>query len=253
MNPFEVVVLGASGTYPQPDKAATGYLLRSGGFHIWMDAGSGTFANLQRHTDPQGLHAVMISHLHIDHILELFSFYYALRFSAGSQGPRGLQVFAPAGAEAHLSQLVSPTGADGFGGYFKFRTVRSGDKISLEPFIFSFLRSIHPVECLSMRVEAGGRTLVYTSDTGWNDELVEFSRGADVLIAEASMQAPNPIMAQVHMTAEEAGSLAEKAGVGRLVLTHIVPGLDPNLSLEQASKEFHGEVIVATDNAVIEV
>lgn len=251
--PFEVVVLGASGTYPQPDGACTGYLLRSGGYHIWVDAGSGTFANLQRHTDHHALHAVMISHLHIDHILELYSLYYALRFGAGGLGPRGLQVFAPAGAEAHLQQLVSPTGPDGFGGYYDFQTVRSGDKIGLEPFVFSFLRSIHPVECLSMRVEAAGRTLVYTSDTGWNDELVEFSRGADVLIAEASLQAPNPAMAQVHLTAAQAGSLAEKAAVGRLVLTHIVPGLDPNVSLEQAATQFHGEILLATDNAVIEV
>lgn len=248
-----MVVLGASGTYPKPDGACTGYLLRSGGHHIWMDAGSGTFANLQRHTDPNSLKAVMISHLHIDHILELYSLYYAIRFGAGGQGPRGLQIFAPARAEAHLQQLVSPTGPDGFGGYYDFKTVRSGDKISLEPFVFTFLRSVHPIECLSMRVQASGRTLAYTSDTGWNDELIEFSRGADVLIAEASLQAPNPAMTQVHLTAEQAGSLAEKAGVGRLVLTHIVPGLDPNVSLEQASTQFHGEILLAIDNAVFEV
>lgn len=251
--PLQVVVLGASGTYPQPGGACTGYLLHSGDYRVWLDAGSGTFANLQRHMDFHDLTAIVISHLHVDHILELYSLYYALRFGPGSKGPKGLEVFAPAAAEAHLAQLISPTGPEGFGGFFTFRPVRSGDKISIEPFTFSFLRSVHPVECLSMRVEVGECSLVYTSDTGWSDELVEFARGADVLIAEASMQEVNPAMSQVHLTAEEAGSLAIEADVGRLVLTHIVPGLDPNLSLQQASARFGGEILLATDNLVIKV
>lgn len=253
MSAFEVVVLGASGTYPRPDRACSGYLLRFGAYHVWIDAGSGTFVNLQRHADPHDLQAIVISHLHIDHILDLFSLYYALRFGAGGRGPRGLEVFAPAGSEAHLAQLISPVTQDGFAGYYQFRPIRSGDRIDIEPFVFSFLRTVHPVECLAMRVEAGNRTLVYTADTGWSEELIEFARGADLLICEASLQTADPATSRVHLTAEQAGTLAAGAGVGRLVLTHIVPGLDPNLSLEQASTRFGGEVTLATDNLVVPV
>jgi len=253
MSAFEVVVLGASGTYPKPDGACSGFLLRLSEYAVWVDVGSGTFANLQRHTDYRRLRAVVISHLHIDHILELYSLYYALRYSADSEGPKGLEVYAPAASEAHLEHLVSPTSPDGFGGYFQFRPIRSGDKISIDPFVFSFLKAVHPIDTLSMRIEAAGRSLVYTADTGWNDELVPFAEGADLLIAEASLQEPNPKMREVHMTAEEAGELAEQARVRRLAVTHIVPGLDPQVSLQQAKSRFRGKVLLAADNETHQV
>ena len=253
MTPFEVVVLGASGTYPKPDGAATGFLLRLGDYEVWVDAGSGTFGNLQRHTDYRKLRAVLLSHLHIDHILDLYSLYYALRYGAGSEGPKGMEVYAPSAAEAHLEQLVKHSSPDGFGGYFHFRPIRADDKIAIEPFVFSFIAAVHPIEALSMRVEAGGRTLVYTADTGWNDELVPFASGADLLIAEASLQEPNPAVKEVHMTAEEAGELAERTGARRLVLTHIVPGLDPEVSVKQAKERFRGEVLLAADNTAFQV
>ena len=246
-------MLGASGTYPKADGACSGFLLRLGEYQVWVDAGSGTFGNLQRHTDYRDLRALVLSHLHIDHILEVFSLYYALRYSADSKGPRGFEIYAPAATEAHLEHLISNSSPDGFGGYFKFRPIRSGDKISLEPFVFTFLKAVHPIETLSMRVEASSRTLVYTADTGWNDELVEFAADADLLIAEASFQETYPKMREVHMSAEEAGKLADQAGVGRLALTHIVPGLDPQVSLEQAQSRFRGEVLLATDNRVMQV
>lgn len=253
MKPFEVVVLGASGTYPRPGGACSGFLLRCGDYAMVIDAGSGTFGNLQTHTDYRQLQAVILSHLHLDHILDLYSMYYALRYSPDSTGPEGLEVYAPAGAEAHLQQLVSPTAADGFAGYFDFKTIRSGDRLGIVPFVCQFKRSNHPVETLAMRIEVNARSLVYTADTGWSDGLVSFARGANLLIAEASLQEPSASARDVHMTAEEAGRLAHQAAVDRLVLTHIVPGLDPAVSVEQAGRQFGGSITAATDNAVYEV
>lgn len=246
-------MLGASGTYPKPGGACTGFLLRHGAISVWVDTGSGTFANLQRHVDYRTLRAVVLSHMHIDHILDLYSLYYALRYSADSAGPKGMEVYAPAAAEAHLAQLVSASSPDGFGGYFHFRPIRAGDKIAIESFVFDFVAAVHPIETVSMRVEVAGRTLVYTADTGWNDELVQFGADADLLIAEASLQEPHAAMKEVHMTAEEAGELAERCRARRLVLSHIVPGLDPGVSLEQARSRFKSEVILAADNEVLEV
>ena len=251
MIPFEAIVLGASGTYPKPGGATSGFLLRVGEYTVWMDCGTGTFANLQRHTDYRNLSAVVISHLHLDHFLDLYPLYYALRYGKDSPGPQGLEVYAPAGAEAHLSQLLSPTADDGFAGYFDFQTVRSGDKIAVLPFVFTFRQTVHPVETLAVRVEANGRSLVYTSDTAWSDGLVRFAQGANVLIAEASLQEPHPSSQGVHMTAEEAGKLAHDARANRLVLSHLVPGLDPTISMDQAARHFRGKILVATDNLAI--
>lgn len=248
MIPFEAIVLGSSGTYPKPGGATSGFLLRVGEYTVWMDCGTGTFANLQRHTDFRELSGVVISHLHLDHFLDFYPLYYALRYGKDSRGPEGLEVYAPAGAEEHLSKLLSPTSDEGFGGYFDFRTVRSGDKVAILPFVFTFRQTRHPVETLAVRVEANGRSLVYTSDTGWSDGLVRFAQGANVLIAEASLQEEDDSLSNVHMTAEEAGRLAKDAAVGRLVLSHLVPGLDPMVSVDQAAEHFRGKILVAVDN-----
>lgn len=249
-NLFEVVVLGASGTYPRPGGACSGFLLRCGGSHVLVDAGPGTFANLQRHMDFHDLNAVVLSHLHLDHILDFFSLYHALRYGKDGRGPEYLEVYAPEGAEEHLRSLLSPTGQADFAGYFDFHVIRSGDKVGLMPFVFTFRKTAHPVETMAMHVDVNGRTLVYTSDTAWSDGLVAFARNANVLIAEASLQEEGP-GTEVHMTAEQAGKLADMAGVGRLVLTHIVPGLDPMVSVEQAAQHYKGKIIAATDHYVI--
>jgi ribonuclease BN (tRNA processing enzyme) len=246
--PFEAIVLGASGTYPKPGGATSGFLLRVGKFTVWMDCGTGTFANLQRHTDYRQLSAVVISHLHLDHFLDFYSFYYAMRYGKDSPGPTGLEVYAPAGAEAHMAKLLSPTSDDDFGGFFDFNPVRSGDKIAVPPFVFTFKRTVHPIETLAVRVEANGRSLVYTADTAWSEELIDFAQGANVLVAEATLQQPDAGGQKVHMTAEEAGRLAHDSRASRLVLTHLAPGLDPTVSMDQAAKHFRGKILVGVDN-----
>lgn len=250
--PFEVVVLGASGTYPIPLGAATGFLLRSEGSSVWVDAGTGTFANLQRHMDFFDLDAVVLSHLHLDHFLDVYPLYYAIRHSPLTRGPIGLKIFAPFGTDKHLAKLPGSINRESFDGYFEFAPIGTGDKLKIGPFDFEFVRSRHPIETLAMRVVSGGRTLFYTADTATSDAVTRLASGADLLIAEASFQ-ELPEAEGIHMTAEEAGEMAAKAKVGRLVLTHLIPGLDPAVSLKQAASRFDGEVSLATDNAVFVV
>lgn len=254
-------MLGASGTYPMPGSACSSFLLRSEGSAVWIDAGPGSFANLQRHVDFQAVGALVISHLHLDHIVDVYPFYYALRFSRESKGPQGLEVYAPAGAAAHLGRLASPSGVGDFGGYLAFRTISDGDERVIDSFRFRFARSVHPVETLAMRAQIGDRVLAYTSDTGprgasdpgGRARLVALAKDADLLIAEATMQEPVPELGEVHMTAREAGELAAEAGVERLMLTHLWPGLDPSASIAAAKQSFGGEVMAAADNIRVEL
>ncbi|MGH7425961.1 MAG: MBL fold metallo-hydrolase, partial [Candidatus Methylomirabilales bacterium] len=106
---------------------------------------------------------------------------------------------------------------------------------------------------LAVRAEAGGRALVYSADTGPGEGLVELARGAEVMICEAALQAPKADLAEVHLTAEQAGEIAARAGVGRLVLAHLSPGLDPEVSAAQARRRFSGEILLAADNLRIQV
>lgn len=250
---FKLVVLGANGTFPGPDAAATGFLLRSNGTDIWMDCGTGTFSNLQKQTDYFDLSAVMLSHLHLDHVLDIYALYYALKYSIRSDGPTGLDVFAPAGAEEHLGKLLNLQGESDFSGYLVFHPIDERSQIEVGPFSVTFAMTLHPIEAYAMRITAEGRTLVYTADSGATDSLVELAKGADVLVAEASMHEHQAGSREVHMTAVEAGKLAAEAGAGRLILTHVAPGLDTRVSIKQASKAFGGEVQLATDCLVIDI
>lgn len=245
---FEVIVLGASGTFPAPGSACSGFLLRSGGRDVWLDAGPGTFANLQRHADYHALRGVVLTHVHLDHVLDVYPLYYALRYAPGSPGPLGIEVHGPAGAGEYLAGMV--TGGD-FDGYLAFRTAAAGQEAEIGGFRFRFARTRHPVETLAVRVEAERRVFAYTADTGFSEAVVDLARGADVLVAEASFQEPVADMGDVHMTAEEAGETAARAGVGRLVLTHIPPGLDPEVSRALASRRFGGEISLAADGLKI--
>lgn len=220
-----------------------------------MDAGTGTFANLQRHMDFFQVNAVVLSHFHLDHILDVYPFYYGLRYSSRSPGPMNLKIYAPEGAKERLEPLASSGGAyhNGFEDYLDFQVVRPGDRALIGPFAFQFFKTLHPVETLAMRIEAGGRCLAYTSDSGITQDLLQVAEGADLLIAEASIQKPDEKMTEVHMTAKEAGRLAKQAGVSRLVLNHIVPGLDRQISVEQAKAQFGGEIIAPVQNMSMEV
>ena len=250
---FELVVLGASGTYPAPGAACSGYLLRADGTEVWIDAGSGTFANLQRVTDFHGLRALVLTHLHVDHVVDLYSFYHWVRFSRTNPGLTRVPVHAPEGAGKVLAQILPPNGEGTFGEYLVFHGVGNGDRLTIGPLQLSFVRTRHPVETYAVRAEAGGRVLVYTADTGPSDEVTAHAGGADVLVAEASLQAPVDGLKDVHMTAAEAGEMAAAAGAGRLLLTHIPPGLDPERSVEQARECYGGEVSVASDGCVLRV
>jgi len=241
-------VLGASGTFPTPQSPATGFLIKAGTNAVWIDAGTGTFANLQRHVNYFDLGALVLSHMHLDHILDIYALYYGLRYAPDSRGPLGMKVLAPDGSAAMLEKLLPGGAGDGFGGFFKFDAVASGDERSVGPFLFQFQRSVHPVETMAMKIQAGGRTLVYTADTGPGEEMRALAEGADLLIAEASFQEPKKGMEKVHMTAEEAGMLAASSGVKRLALTHIVPGLDPLVSIQQAKSRFAGDIYAAYPN-----
>ncbi|HLF70128.1 MAG TPA: MBL fold metallo-hydrolase, partial [Actinomycetota bacterium] len=170
---FEITVLGCSGTYPVPGNAATGFLLRSDDSTIWIDAGTGTFANLQRHVDYRTLDAVLLSHLHLDHILDLFPLYYALRYSVEKLAPTMLQVFAPEEAESSLGAFVSKD-RDPFGDYLVFRPIADG---SIGGFDFSFVRARHPVPTFAMRIDRDGASFGYTADTAPSDAVTTLMKG----------------------------------------------------------------------------
>jgi len=231
---FSLTVLGCDGSYPGPGGACSGYLLRAGGFAAWMDAGSGTLANLQAHIGLGDLGAVVLSHGHPDHWSDLEGLYVAFRYFLGRAG---FPVYAPEG----LRELMTGEHRDGT---FDWRVVGDGDTAQVGPYQWSWSRTDHPVETLASRVEAGGRTLGYSADTAPGWELARLGPGIHLALVEASLAAGSE-GTMPHLSARQAGAAAAAAQAGRLVITHLPPPLDRHQAQAEAAGAFGGPVEVA--------
>jgi ribonuclease BN (tRNA processing enzyme) len=241
---MELTVLGAHGTWPEAGGATTGYLLSHDGHRVWIDLGTGTMANLLRYVDVLGVDAVVISHRHPDHLLDLYPLFYARLIHP--EHPLGLPLYLPPGAFDHIRALLSDEGGEDLSLVFDVRPVRPGDGFQAGPFRFTTAAMEHPVPTLGMRIEAGAASLAYTADTGPNDDLVGLARGADLLLSEATWLDRPPGAVPIHLTPREAGEYAARAGVGRLVMTHVRWNVtDPAIGLERAAAVFDGPVSVA--------
>lgn len=239
---MEVTVLGSDGTWPGAGGAASGYLVRHEGFTIWMDMGTGTMANLQRHAALLDVGGVVVSHVHADHFVDLFPYFYARRYGAAEPAPT-IPLVVPSGTKDRIAAMLSQAGLEEFPVAFDVREIAPGVALEIGPFAVRTALMAHPVPTLGVRYEANGAALVYSGDTGPTDELVELARGADLLIAEATwVEDGIAYPPDLHMRARETGEHAARAGVGALMLTHIHPTIERARSVEEAASAYDGDV-----------
>ena len=244
-------VLGSHGTWPGTAGECSGYLVTSGSFHLWLDAGTGTFARLQEHVAPGEIDAVLITHGHADHFLDVIPAFYARHY--GDLGQPGLPFYSPAGFMDLAALLVSENGRNVMAEAYAFDHLLAGRVVEVGPFRVTAFEMTHiGVYSLGYRIEVNGHTLAYTGDTGPCDEAIELARGADLFLCEATYQDPMD-HTFFHLSAEQAAEIVVRAEVRRLVLTHLMPALDPGVSFEQAARVFDGPIDVATRDAVWEI
>lgn len=246
---MELTVLGSCGTWPGAGRAASGYLLRHAGTSVWLETGTGTLANLQRHVALADLDAIVISHEHADHMIDLVPTYYARRY--GGLGARALPLYAPPGVLDVVRGIVGS--AEELPRTFDVHTVEPGSSLEIGPFRIATRRMAHfDLPALGFRIEADGATLAYTGDTGPCEAIEDLARDADLLLAEAVWQdgdAGGPF----HLSAREAGRYAAAAGARRLALTHLWPSRDADVSRAQAATEYGADVEIAVEDGHWEV
>ncbi len=236
-----VTVLGCSGSYPGPGGACSGYLLDDGTTRVWLDAGSGTMANLQRHVRFDQVDAIVLSHEHPDHWSDLEGWRIVWQYRLKRTG---FPVYAPAGLRRRTYDPDSPA--------FDWHDVTDGDTVTVGTMDITFSRTDHDPETLGMRIDAGGRSLGYSADTGPAWSLEALGPGLDLALCEATMTTEEEGTLQ-HLSARQAGSTARAAGAGRLVLTHLWSTLDLEQSRSEGSEAFGAPVEVASVGARYEV
>lgn len=243
----EVTVCGSAGSHTGPGRACSGYLLRSGDTAVMLDCGNGATANLQTVMPFADLDAVVVSHRHVDHCVDLVGMYYQLKF-AGDR-PRHVDLYLAPQVLDLLTGLLSEDSAMEFQEVFRCHGVDAGDTLQIGPFRIDFYPAVHPVPTLSMRITVGEHVIAYSADTAAGPDLLECARGADLFLCEATWQGdPDQWPPDIHLTARGAGEVATRAGADKLLLTHIQGGNDLERSRAEAREAFAGDVAVARDN-----
>jgi ribonuclease BN (tRNA processing enzyme) len=231
---LSVTVLGCSGSYPGPGAACSGYLVRGGRTTVWLDAGSGTMANLQRHVALDAVDAVVLTHEHPDHWRDVEGLYVAYRY--GPSEREGIPIYAPAGLPEQTYFDTEPV--------FAWHAIADGDRVAIGDLSFRFSRTDHGPETLATRIDGDGSAIAYTADTGPAWSLSSLGEGIDIALCESTIGVEDEGTVQ-HLSGRQAGAMASTAGVKRLVLTHLWPTLD-RASVENAARgEFKGPIEMA--------
>ena len=239
MTDLSITVLGCSGTYAGAGGACSGYLLRTSTTTVWVDCGPGTLANVQCHVELTELDALVISHSHPDHWLELPVLANALRYGvdAADLGLRLLWTERNAELMRCLSGArLAPT--------FAPEVVADGHRATVGDIELRFARTDHPVETLAVRADAGGRAIAYSADTGPRWSLSSLGDGVDLAVLEATLDEHEAGQVQ-HLTGRQAGRIAADGAARSLLLTHLAPGTDPARRAAEAAEAFDGPIEVA--------
>ena len=249
---MRLTVVGCSGRFPGPDSPASCYLLEADGFRVVVDMGNGSLGALQKYTGLFDVDAVFLSHLHVDHCVDLYSYSVARVYTPAGPQP-AIPVYGPARTAERMGYIHGLDGDDlGLTKRFTFETLEPG-RLAVGPFDIELAHVNHPVETFAFRFAHGGRSLVYTGDTGETEAVPALAAGADVLLSEAAFLEGPGLPPDIHLTARQAGGYANRAGVGRLVLTHLVPGNSADDARAEAAAEYRGTLEVAVAGQVIDL
>ena len=263
---MRITVLGTSPAWQDAGGACSGYLVEAGGTCVLLDCGCGVFGKLRRHREYWEVDAVVVSHLHADHILDLVPYASALTYAPrqqpvpvaghpGTDTPARPQLIAPAGAAEAFGRICTGAGmrAEHIERAFALTEYAPQDTFSLGPIEVAFQPVPHFLPTNAVELREGAARLTFSADCAPNDELAEFARDTSLLLIEATLPRPERSGVRGHLTPAEAGEHGRRAGARRLVLTHFSDELDAEWARGEAERTFGGPVEVAREDAVYEL
>jgi ribonuclease BN (tRNA processing enzyme) len=242
-------VLGRSPARPNAGEACAGYLLEAGATRLLLDIGPGVVAQLLRRHHPDELRAVLVSHMHADHMLDLVTLRYVYPWRRLTKSER-LEVIMPPGSADQLLELARGVGsARHFEDAFRLREHDGSSRLRFDGVTLTPVQTQHYIPCWGFRAEADGRRFAYTADTAPCGGLEDLADGGDLLLAEATLgsldEDASPPEPRGHLLPSEAGAAARDGGTRRLLLTHLAVSDGGEAARLAAAEAFGGPVDVA--------
>jgi len=255
---MRLTIVGCSGSLAGPGSPASCYLvqaeLRGRTWNLVLDLGNGALGALQRHIVPTAIDAVVLSHLHADHCLDLCGLYVAQKYSPTVLERTRIPVYGPPGTGERMIRAYDMTAPEGMNHEFDFRELVDRQSVRIGPFTVTPHRVFHPAEAYGIRVEADGAVLAYTGDTDACDGLKVLFHNATLALADSAFVDGRDAARGIHLSGSRAAQAAVDAGgVQRLMLTHMPPWNDPAVCRAQAEAVWPGEVELAQADAVYEL
>ena len=252
---MRLTIIGCSGSFAGPSSPASCYLVQAEHegrtWNLVLDLGNGALGALQRHIDPLAIDAVVLSHLHPDHCLDLCGLYVVQKYSPTAVSRSRILVYGPRGTGERMARAYDMEPPDDMHREFDFRVVVDREVFRIGPFSVTPHRVDHPAEAYGIRVEADGEVLAYSGDTDICDGLNPLFHNATLALADSAFVDGRDDVRGIHLSGSRAAQAAVAAGgVKRLMLTHLPPWNDPAVCRAQAAAVWPGDVELAEPDAV---
>jgi ribonuclease BN (tRNA processing enzyme) len=235
---MKVTIIGHWGGFPKVGEATSGYLIEHDDYKLLLECGSGVLSSLQKVVDLGSLNAVLVTHYHYDHCCDLGPLQYARQIKTQlGEINNPLPIYAPEGDFFNLLKWETYTYGESF---------NEESTLHLGPFEISFIKNHHTVNAYSVKIKCQDKVLSFTSDTAFFHELTDFFKDSDVLIAECSFYAHMDGTKAGHLNSSQAGMLADKSNVKKLVLTHLPHFGNQEDLATQAMEYYKGEIVLAS-------
>jgi len=263
---IKITILGSGTAAPRLERNMSGYLLEAGNKKILFDSGAGTIRQLLKlKINLLDVNNIFYTHLHNDHINDLCAIIWSGNY--GMKRKKALNIYGPKGFKRYfkvlMEKILKPTKLN----YPINIKEMWNDSIIKIPIIDDFnnsktmtnnpiknyknsivvksIKSKHTDASVSYRIEHNNKSIVYSGDTDYSNEIIKISKNADLLILECSH--PDNMKARGHLTPSLCGKIATEANVKKLVLTHFYPEADKADVKSQCAKEYSGKIVLGKD------
>lgn len=257
---MQLTCLGGAAAWPNPEQGCSSYLVRTSETAVLIDCGPDTLHVLRSQIRYSTIDAVVISHMHSDHMLDLVPYRYGLTYGV-ERSEASIPLLVPPAGSQRLDALASALGGNSEPGEsfwepaFAVEEYQPINGLVVGDIRIMFALTDHAEPCYAMRIEsADGKSIFYTADTGTISPLLELAQGCDLLISEATMPDNETGSSGAgHLTPSVAAGIASRSGAGQLVLTHLWAERSDDVVLEQASRFYDGPIAIAKPGLRINV